>query len=41
MTFTCPPLMSSRADTPEISFTVDTGSSIQTRPAGALIIICK
>ena len=31
--------MSSRADTPEISFTVDTGSSIQTRRAGALVVI--
>lgn len=41
ITFTCPALVSSRADAPEISFTVYTGSSIQTRGAGALIIICR
>jgi len=41
ITFAYPPFMSSRADTIEISFTVYTGSSIQTRRTGTLIIIWR
>jgi len=39
-TFACPPFVRTRTDAGKFSFAVDTSSSIQTRRAGAFVIIC-